>query len=178
MGLTPDDYADLEWRFGGGAEADLGCRSIQGWFEATMNRLSKCEPASERDMHLRESRGGPSDVVGSERILDAAKRIARITARLEQLRPMQRRVLELQHGDSHRIHGLSLALLCQTRIAKRGFEIALGRSPGKLSTESIRSWVIWVSRRDEYREIWEQMFERVDRWTREAWKGYSDARMG
>lgn len=38
--LTLDEAADLEWYFGGAAEADCGVRSVQGGFEAAMDRLA------------------------------------------------------------------------------------------------------------------------------------------
>jgi len=38
--VMQDDLEDLTWYFGGGAEADCGVRSVQGGFEAQMNRMA------------------------------------------------------------------------------------------------------------------------------------------
>jgi hypothetical protein len=113
-------------------------------------------------------------------MIDAAKRAGRVSGRLEKLRRLHRRVLELQHGDVHKIDGMSVALLCSTHAAKQGFAITLTQAHGRLrlSSESIRTWVAWVARREEARPVWQTIYGRADKWTREAWKEYENARLG
>jgi hypothetical protein len=129
--MNTDDLLELEWYFGGEAEADLGARSVQGGFEATMHRLSLGGPRQEAreqwsdgaaawveaQMPARETRSTCSasdDAI--ERLHNRRRKLAdarRIFARVRQLDPTDRAVLELQFGDQSRLCGISVALLCQ-----------------------------------------------------------------
>jgi hypothetical protein len=130
--MTTDDILELEWYFGGGAEADLGVRSIQSGFEATMDRLACTERGRcaretwiygeavwlEADQPARETRSTCSasdDAI--ERLYHRRSKLevaGKVFARLRRIKARDRAVLELHFGDPTRIEGVSLALLCQT----------------------------------------------------------------
>lgn len=130
--MRSDDERDLTWYFGGEAEAELGARSVQGGFEATMHRLALCGPArggrpavvdgvavwQEGDVPVRETRSGPPDGEATERQLAAAERAHRIRQRLDRLARRDRAVLEVSFGDREQVAGVGVALLCQTSAVR------------------------------------------------------------
>jgi hypothetical protein len=134
--MTTDDILELEWYFGGGAEADLGVRSIQSGFEATMDRMALSERPrewswSEAEMPARETRSTCSasdDAI--ERLYNRQVKLEtarRIFVRLRKLSQRDHAVLELQFGDISRIRGLSLSLLCQTSRVLEAVQIVNAR---------------------------------------------------
>ncbi len=143
--MSTDDLLELEWYFGGGAEADLGARSVQGGFEATMHRLSLgghrqeahevwaggAAEWVEAQMPARETRSTCSasdDAI--ERLHNRRRKLAdarRIFARVRQLSPSDRAVLELQFGDQSRLCGISVALLCQLDTVQQAVAVINAR---------------------------------------------------
>jgi hypothetical protein len=135
--MSTDDLLELEWYFGGGAEADLGARSIQGGFEATMQRLSL--GGSRQDAHEQWVEGKPVWVAAQqsahetrstyaasddalERLHNRRGKLAdarRIFARVRKLSRRDRAVLELQFGDASRLCGVSIALLCHVESVQQ-----------------------------------------------------------
>jgi len=143
--MSTDDLLELEWYFGGGAEADLGVRSVQSGFEASMDRMA----LSGRRLEAREvwSQGAPEWLEAQqparetrstcsasddaiERLHARRRKLAdarRIFARVRQLSPTDRAVLELQFGDQSRLCGISVALLCQLDTVQQAVAVINAR---------------------------------------------------
>ena len=128
--MRTDDLVDLDWYFGGKAEADLGIRSVQSGFESAMNLMSLCECArpghAEKvgdeevwipgDIPARQTRATNRDAA-IDQLIERPDKLAdfrRIYARLHKLPQRHHAVLELQFGDAVRVHGVSVSLLCNT----------------------------------------------------------------
>jgi hypothetical protein len=141
---------DLEWYFGGAAEADLGARSAQGGFEAAMQRMELCGPAQPGEMPVHETRAQPGDPYGSDRILDAARRAHVIRVRLDGCCTRTRRVLEAQYSDRCAIDAVSVALICQHVELVRIVDKANAKRKTPLN---VRACVLWLAAREDRREL-------------------------
>lgn len=136
--LTIDDYADLVWYY---SEQDgaLGIRSSLG---PMLDRLRDGATGSRATM---------SDDAITQREIEAATRANRIGSRIARLSERARVVLELQYGDPHRLHDLSVSLLAATEMAM----IAWTRSKAdrRLSAfQSIRGIVLKMGLRESRSE--------------------------
>ena len=141
--MSTDDLLELEWYFGGGAEADLGARSVQGGFEAAMDKLAKTGrarswewlPEGEADHPAHETRSTCSASWDAMERLDSRRsKLAdarRIFARVRKLPRTDRAVLELQFGDQARLNGISIALLCQVAAVQHAVSTVNARRARK-----------------------------------------------
>jgi len=197
--LSIDEVAELEWYFSGAAEADCGVRSVQGGFEAAMDKLAKTGrargwewlPVGEADHPAHETRSTCSASWDAmERLDNRRKKLDdahRVYQRLQQLGQRDHAVLELHFGDAVRIHGVSLSLLCMTkpvRVATAKVNEKRRRRAEKQDREppddlGPRDAVqrMHTSDSSAERTILEELVTEAAAWLRAALEAYSKARV-
>lgn len=124
---------DLEWYFQC-ASAACGVRSAFSGFESQMNARAFCAPASEGEIHVRETRQGARDNAPEERI-DEYERAKAIHERLMAMSDAGRRVLELQYGSECRAGDISLSLASVQPLTIEGHRVAMEEQRDRLERQ-------------------------------------------